>query len=74
MLTIYASFIIVTSKINKMLPMEVNEYPNYIYVYFFQLISPPLIGFSILGLFYARNKSLRESLFNEMKQYFDCNT
>ncbi len=37
MLTIFASFTIVTGKINKMLPMEVNEFPSYIYVYIFQL-------------------------------------
>lgn len=72
MLTIFASFIIVTGKINKMLPMEVNEFPSYIYVYIFQLISPPLIGFSILGLFYARNGSLRQSLLHEINNYFDC--
>ena len=73
MLSIYMSFILVTSKITQLNPIEVNQYPNYLHVYFFQLISPPLIGFTMVAMFYARNSFMRETLWHEFTNYFKIN-
>jgi hypothetical protein len=36
-LSVYFSFIIVTIRLNQSTLVAINEYPNYQYVYFFQL-------------------------------------
>ena len=72
-LAIFLSFILVTMRLNKLSPIAVNEYPNYLYVYFFQLISPPSIGFTLVGMFYARNSFMRETLMHEITNLFKIN-
>jgi hypothetical protein len=36
-LSVYFSFIVVTIRLNQSSLVAINEYPNYLYVYFFQL-------------------------------------
>ena len=66
-LSVYFSFIFVSVRLNQSSLEAINEFPNNIAVYFFQLISPILIGLSIVIIIYSRNSTMREFLIGEVK-------
>ena len=71
-LLMMSTFIFVGLKLNQMNPTQLNEYPNYFYVYFNHLILPNLVGFIVAGLFYFKNPAMKESIVSELKNCFDC--
>ena len=71
-LLIMTTFVFFGIKLNQMKPTQLNEYPNYLYIYFIQLIVPNLLGFIIVGLFYSRNSTMRSSVMAELKNGFEC--
>ena len=73
MLIVYLSFVVIAVKLSKLYPLEVNEYPNYIYLYFLQLVFPNLIGFTIAGILYGKNYSIKETIMVEVNNFVICN-
>ena len=71
-LLIMSSFVYFGLKLNQMKPTQLNEYPNYLYVYFFNLILPNVVGLFVTGLFYSKMSAMRESIMSELKNAFDC--
>lgn len=69
-LSVYFSFIFVTVRLNQSSLAAISIFPNNLFVYFFQLISPILIGLSIAVIIYSRNATMRHFLMNEMKTNF----
>ena len=59
-------------KFNELKPQEMNEYPNYLFVYFIHLILPNLAGVVFAVLFYSKNSSMRKSIVSELKSGFEC--
>ena len=53
-------------KLNEMKPHQLNEFPNYIFFYFLNLIMPIFFGCTLAGLFYSKNSSMRESVMSEL--------
>ena len=70
-ISIFSVLVIVISKVNSLSPSEINEYPNYIYVYVHQFIYPNLIGFVTSGIYYINNPSLRNTIVNELKLIYN---
>jgi hypothetical protein len=70
-LLIYSTFIFVTVKLNRSQLSDIGQYPNYMYYYIFQLVSPVLIASSVAALIYARNSAMAGVLYNEMKSYVE---
>ncbi len=68
-LTFILNALLVT-KINYLNAEEINHYPNYLYMYFLQLIEPSLISCIISMLYYFRHPPLKESMFRELKNNF----
>ena len=56
----FALTALLTVKVNHLTVAEMNTYPNYLLVYTFQLLAPPLICNVILMFQILRNKSLRK--------------
>ena len=71
-LLIMSTFVFLGLKLNQMKPTQLNEYPNYLYIYFNQLILPNFVGILIVGLLYYKNSSMRESILSELKNSFEC--
>ena len=71
-LLIMSTFVYFGIRLNQMKPIQLNEYPNYLYVYFFNLILPNIVGFFVTGLFYSKMSAMRESIMSELKNAFDC--
>ncbi len=64
---IFSVLAIIVSKINSLTPAEINDYPNYVYVYIHQFVYPNLIGFLTSGIYYLNNPTLKETLINAIK-------
>ena len=58
--------------LNTIPPMELNLYPNYLYEYFFRLISPHVFSLTLVLLHYCRHPSLTRTLIAELKNNFKC--
>ena len=71
-LLIMSMFLFVGLKFNKIKPHQLIEYPNYLYVYFIQLILPNFVGFIFVYLFYSKNSAMRESIISELKNGYHC--
>jgi hypothetical protein len=69
---IMSTFVFFGLKLNRMNPTQLNEYPNYFYVYFSQLILPNLVGFIVIGIFYSKNTTMRATFFSELNNGFEC--
>jgi hypothetical protein len=53
--------------INTIDPTAINEYPNYLFVYWTHSYGPALLGGLLPGIYYMRNRPLREAVFRELK-------
>ena len=71
-LLIMSTFLFVGLKLNTIKPHQLIEYPNYLYVYFIQLILPNFVGFIFVYLFYSKNSAMRESIISELKNGYHC--
>jgi len=72
-LIIFAGFYsILQIIVNSLTVSDANAYPNYLYVYAYQLWLFGLTRFVILTSFYVRHSSFRKKIWNEFKmQYFE---
>jgi hypothetical protein len=48
---------------------EMNQYPNYLYVYLFQIIGPNFLCWTVAVMFYYRYQLLREAVLKKIHQY-----
>ena len=62
------AFIGLSNKVRSLSVEELNVYPNYLFLYFLQLISFQLFGFIMLITLFARQTSMRKTLFEAIKQ------
>jgi hypothetical protein len=62
------AFIGLSNKIRSLSVEELNVYPNYLFLYFLQLISFQLFGFIMLITLFARQTNMRKTLFEAIKQ------
>jgi hypothetical protein len=66
-------------KTNSLISPEVNDFPNYLYLYIYQLICPYLVSYTITFVCYYRYQPLRKTVFREAKNlvikenFFHCN-
>ena len=61
------SFSLLSIKINSLTQININEYPNYIYLYLFQMFCPSLLCFTVTGVNYMRHGPLRKTIWREAK-------
>jgi hypothetical protein len=60
-------------KINSSTIVDANQFPNYLYIFFFQMGCPVLICLTVFIVNYCRCKNLRETLQRELKEHIDEN-
>ena len=68
-LLLFSTFVVLGLKLNKLMPLEMNENPNYLWYYLLQLILPNIVGLIVACLLYFNNPSLRNSVLAELKRY-----
>ena len=66
-LTLLSLYSILT---NSLIKPEINEYPNYLYLYFLQFVFPCLVSFLIPSVHYLRSPQLRKTIVREAVQIF----
>lgn len=64
-LTLLSLYSILT---NSLIKPEINEYPNYLYLYFHQFFFPNLVSFLIALVHYLRSPQLRKTVMREALQ------
>jgi hypothetical protein len=69
-----AATVTLLSKMYSINPVEVNLYPNYLYVYLLHLVSPLVSMLTLSILYYARNASMRRTMFREAKGFLNFQT
>jgi hypothetical protein len=57
-------------KINSLDLSKVRKFSNYIFVYYYHLLMPSVFNSSLTVLYYARNKSLRETVSRKMNNTY----
>jgi hypothetical protein len=62
-----ASTTIFGPKLTKEKLEKISIFKNYLAVYYNALIAPGLIGAIVIILIYSKNKNLRKTIFNEVK-------
>ena len=68
----FALLALLSAKVNKLSLSEVNSYPNYLYVYSFQLLGPPMICLIIIGVQYIRHRTIIKVTSNQCKDAISC--
>jgi hypothetical protein len=58
-------------KVNSMTITEINLFPNFLLLYFFQMFSPQLVCFTMFMANYKRCKNMRETFKRELKEQFN---
>jgi hypothetical protein len=58
-------------KVNSMTITEINLFPNFLLLYFFQMFSPQLVCFTMFMANYRRCKNMRETFKRELKEQFN---
>jgi hypothetical protein len=59
--------LVLTLKVNDMRPEETNDFPNYLYVYLFQLVAPSMICFTVVIIWYWRHNIMRSEILKELR-------
>ncbi len=59
------------SLVNEMDPEATAKFPNYLYIYFVQLVVPVAIGALFNVLYYHRNAALRKAVASQLKMFFN---
>ena len=54
----------------KIIPQNLNNYPNYLYTYSSQLLVPNLVSFVVMMFYFVRNNHIRISIVREIKEMF----
>ena len=68
----FASYFFVITKLKNMDYSEFNFYPNYLYIYFHQLLWAATISLAIALVYYIRHRPLRDTILKEIKMIFHC--
>jgi len=58
-------------KVNSMDTTEINKFPNFLLLYFFQMFCPQLICLTVFMMNYNRCKNMRDTLKRELKEWFN---
>jgi len=61
-----AGFALLALMVNSMTINEINQFPHFLLLYFFQLVYPFLMGLTLLFVLYKRCKIMRETLQREL--------
>jgi hypothetical protein len=69
----FALLALLSAKVNKLSLQEVNKYPNYLYVYSFQLLGPPIICLVTIGLQFVWHRTIRKVTSSHCKDIISCN-
>lgn len=56
-----------TFQINRTSPEDLNRFPNYLFLYFYQLVIPNVVGTVVLGFYFFQNEKLRHAFLNGLK-------
>jgi len=70
----FASYFFVLIKLRDVNPIDFNLYPNYLYIYFHQLLWSGLMAATIAIVYYVRHPPLRKTLFKEFKSFIGMTT
>ncbi len=54
-------------KVNSYSLSEVNTFPNYLYMYAYQLCGASITGFAVASVYYVRHKPMKRKLLEELK-------
>ena len=68
---IVGSVVFVSTAVNKISPMHIAIYPNYLLIYFYQFIIPFIVIGSTTLVYFLRHPPLRKSLAREVKYFKD---
>ena len=63
----FAIFSLLSVKTNSLINLEINQFPNFIYLHVFQLFIPYMVVFAICFVNYARCRPLRQTIVRELK-------
>ena len=69
----FCLFTFLTIQVNSITPLDMNFFPNYLYMQIFQLLGPNLIGIQLFAVYYVRQPQLRSSLIQNMSELFRNN-
>jgi hypothetical protein len=58
-------------KVNSMDTTEINKFPNFLLLYFFQMFCPQLICLTVFMMNYNRCKNMRDTLKRELNEWFN---
>ena len=68
----FALLAVLSSKVNKIKITEINDFPNNILVYLFQLLGPPLLCNIIVGFQFVQHKSIRKETSQHCREILSC--
>jgi hypothetical protein len=64
------SMAVTATKINQTNPKELGDYPNYFFIYYYQLFAPGALGILFIILVFHRNPSLKKAFQESMKDIY----
>jgi hypothetical protein len=65
-------FSLLSIKINAFTISDINQFPHFLFLYFFQMGCPVLVCLTVSLINYYRCKNLRETIKRELKEYLHC--
>ena len=65
----FSLYLIVLIRLRDLSPKETNVYPNYLFIYFHQMIFPQLFAFLAAILYYFRHPPLKKAMKRETKEF-----
>lgn len=68
-LLMFSSFVFLGMRLNKHHPLEMNEYPYYLFYYALHIVMPNLVCLIFCSLFFIKNSTLRKCVFMELRNY-----
>ena len=72
LLAVFLAFALLNIKANNLTIEQVNEYPNYLYLYSLQFLAPSLMGLTITTVQYVRHSQMRKAIWKEFGDLIHC--
>jgi len=69
-LILFISILMLTIKVNNTSPRDINRYPNFLYLYVYQMIFPNIIGNFVMGFYFFQNPAISSTILSEIKKLF----
>jgi len=63
-------YILLQRKVNGFTLEDANSYPNYLFMYAYHFILPPITHFLVASLYYIKHAPLRKTIWSEIKDKF----